>query len=404
MQDSFKYGLALFFIFLYTAKKESVILDVYRGVKVFISYISFAILWFFSQFISPKFARVVLIWGLKSRIFALDTRGKPMLRTRLLGRDLKSPIGLACDFDYKGDALDLLVPLGLGFGELGSYTVNANTSAVRTSFVHSEKAVRIFTAETPNPGITKAVQIMAARRHLPHLTGVSLVSFGTEEINTKSGGSLYTYLEEFRQMSLQIAPCADYVVINLSHPNSSLCQLVADESSILPLIQTVQEAVKLAAPIVTPKIVVKVPHDMTDLEVKTVTDILLKAKVDAVIVGGATKNTSQKMNDAFKFMDYSSLMLGRPLSSGMLRLVRRFYTQSQGQLCIIASGGIQSGKDAYEAIAAGASAVEVCSALLLKGPGVVAKINKELIDLMRKNNIKSVKALVGTAADSLEGK
>lgn len=359
----------------------------------------FNFLWFISRWLPPQFARTLFVWGLKSDIFQVYTHGWSGLATEFLGKPIKTPLGLSAEFDYMGDLIDLLFPLGLGFGELGSYTLNSNYSPIRRSFMRSDNAIRIQTEEVNNPGIRKATDILAARRYLPHIIGVDLVSFGMEEINIEKGASVYSYLEDYKQMTLKVSPYVDYIVVNLSHPNSALCQIVSNETAILPLIETVQEAARVAAPISTPKVVVKVPFDLSDLEIKSLVGTLLHANIDAVIVAGAAvsgKNIKQALNDPLSLLDRNSVILGEPLHFGMLRLVRKFYRESQGKLFIIASGGIHSGVNAYDAIAAGASAVEICSALLLKGPGVIQEINDELAQLMKRRHIKNVAALVGT--------
>lgn len=365
---------------------------------MFLSKLVFRILWLIGQWTTPKFAKTLFMWGIKSRIFPINVRGNPLLETNLFGKKLKSPVGLSSDFDYTGEAFDLLVPLGISFGELGSYTLSPNFSPVSMKFLRRDKALRIHSDEINNPGIKKAANILASRRYLPHLVGVSLVSFGMEEINTQNGTSVYTYLEDYKQMTYQVAPYTDYIVINLSHPNATLCQVISDESTILPLIQTVQEAASVAAPILTPKIAVKVPYDLSDLEIKTVTGMLLRVGVDAVIVAGPAgsgKNIKQTLGDPLAVLDHSNLVLGAPLQFGMIGLIKRFYNESHGKLCLIASGGIQTGSDAYEAIAAGASAVEIGSALLIKGPEVIHKINRDLAILMKQRNVRSIAELVG---------
>lgn len=365
---------------------------------MFISRLTFAVLWFFGRWFPPQFAKTLFLWGIKSQIFPSGRYLSPHLRTSLFGKTIHSPVGLAAEFDYTGEIVDSLIQLGLGFGEVGSYTSLPNFSVVRRSFLRHDNAIRVQTDEVNNPGIKKAADILASRRYLPHLVGVDLVSFGMEERNSEKGLSVYTYLEDYKQMTLMVAPYVDYIVINLSHPNSALCQVVSDETAISPLIQTVQEAARIAAPLVTPKIVVKVPFDLSDLEIKSLAGTLVRTKVDAAIVAGAAvsgKNIRQSMNDPLAVLDRSSVILGEPLQFGTIRLIKRFYCETQGELCLIASGGIHSGKDAYEAIAAGASAVEIYSALLLKGPRVIQQINSELLSLMKRNRIKTIAELVG---------
>lgn len=361
---------------------------------MFLSKLAFYILLVINRWTALKYAKVFLLWGLKSRIF-LPNRQDSLLTTQLFGKTFKTPLGLASDFDYTGEFFDLLIPLGLSFGELGSYTLNPISNPVSMTFLQHDKSVLVCSEEINNPGIQRAVNILAKRRHLSNFIGVSLGSFNKVEIDVSKGRSVYTYLGEFREMAYQVAPYVDYIVINLSHPDMILCRSVSDKSIILPLIQTVQEAARISAPISTPKVLVKLPHNLSDTDVKSITDILLYVQVDGVIVAGPAE-LSEKRNQKFDASSDNIIVLGAPLHVSMINLIKRFYIESQGKLCLIASGGVQTGMDAYEAIAAGASGVQICSTLLIDGPEVIYKINRELTVLMKQNQINSINELIGS--------
>lgn len=355
--------------------------------------------------IGPAMTKNVIRLGLKSQIFQPQKQLSQRLKTSLMGVALRSPLGLAADFDRYGKFFDFLVPMGLSFGELGSFTLLAESSRERYMFLPKDKALYIQAATTPNPGISKAVQILAGRRRFPSFIGVSLISFGSEgEAYRTSSSAVFGYNNDYHQMAMRVAPYVDYVCLNFSHPNMSLAQMLSDESTILPMLLDLKGALQIAAPLKPPKLVVKVPYDLSELEVKLIASTCQKAFVDAIIVSGpATANrqirTILKRKSALS--QDSSFVTGAPLKKDVLQLVKRFYLETKGEMDIIAAGGIHSAQDVYEAIANGASSVELCSALIYKGPEVVTKINKDLTKLLEKQNT-SIAQLRGTNVDMAE--
>ena len=350
----------------------------------------------------PLMTKRVISLGLKSQIFTPQRFLNNRLKTNLMGRTHNSPIGLASDFDRNCKFFDFFIPLGLSFGELGSFTLLAESSKERYMFLPKDKALYIQGSTIPNPGISKAVQMLASRRKFPAFVGVSLVSFGSEgEAYKTSSSAMFGYNNDYHQMAMRVAPYVDYVCLNFSHPNMSLAQMLSDESTILPMLLDLKGALQIAAPLKPPKLVVKVPYDLSELEVKLIASTCQKAFIDAIIVSGpATANrqirTILKRKSALS-MD-SSFVTGAPLRKDVLQLVKRFYLETAGQMDIIAAGGIFTAQDVFDAVAHGANAVELCSALIYKGPEVISKINKDLTKLLERQNTNIIE-LRGTKVD-----
>ncbi len=351
----------------------------------------------------PRLTKKIVVLGLKSQIFNPVKGVNPRLKTKLMGRVLRTPIGLSSEFDKKGGVFDLLTPLGISFGELGSYTLLADSVSEKKYFMHDYKAIHTKCAAVRNPGITKGSQIMAQRRHLKALIGASIISFGSEGDNFSGANSaVFGYGNDFHQMAMKIAPYTDYVSINLSHPNMTLAQMLSDETTLLPMLLDIKGAFYLAAPLNPPKLVVKVPYDLSDLEVKLISSTCQKAGVDAIIVAGPA-DASRQMRSVFKRADKSrfsdtSFISGAPLKKDVLQLVKRFYLETRGKMDIIAAGGIFTAKDIYEAIEHGASAVQINSVILYKGPDVIGKMVKNLSQMMEKNK-QTVEKLRGRLCD-----
>lgn len=351
----------------------------------------------------PRLAKKIVLIGLKSQIFFPPKRVNPKLKTKFLGKTLKTPFGLSSEFDRNGKYFDLLSPLGITFGELGSYTLLADSAKERSTFLLSHKAIHTKSSSTPNPGIGKGTQILAARRHLSAVVGASLISFGSGGEEYKSSSTaIYGYGNDYHQMATRVAPYVDYVSVNLSHPSMSLAQMLSDETTLMPILLDIKGALYLSAPLAPPKLTVKVPYDLSDLEVKLIANTCQKAGVDAIIVAGPA-DAARQMRSLFKrkkrnmFAD-DSFVTGAPLKKDVLALVKRFYLETRGRMDIVAAGGIFTAQDAYEAIEMGASCVQLNSVLLYKGPDAVLKMIKNLGTLLDKKD-QTVASLRGTKAD-----
>ena len=387
------------FLFLYTGKR----FNLKKGVSMFHRLV-FYFLMYMSRYIGgPHLTKKIVLIGLKSQIFFPPKRMSPRLKTKFLGKTLKTPIGLSADFDRRGLFFDLLAPLGVTFGELGSFTLLAESSKERSSFLTEYKAIHVEASTTPNPGIGRATQILAARRHLPAVIGASLISFGSGgEEYRGSSTAIYGYGNDYHQMASRVAPYVDYVLVNLSHPSMSLAQMLSDETTLMPILLDIKGVLYLSAPLAPPKLAIKVPYDLSDLEVKLIANTCQKAGVDAIVVAGPA-DASRHMRTLFgrkKRNTYleDSFITGAPLKRDVLALVKRFYLETRGNIDIVAAGGIFTAQDAYAAIEMGASCVQLSSVLLYKGPDAILKMVKNLSAMMEKND-QTVASLRGSKVE-----
>ncbi len=347
---------------------------------------------------SPALQPEMFVWGVKKHVFLENTQTYRNLSTNLLGFDLKSPIGIVSDIGLDEQTVDLLIQHGAGFGTLGSYTYRENTNHAQTLFYKKGKRTSFLNQNFQDKNLQKTEKKLGQRRHLPHCIGISMSSYLTEDIRINEKDFVPGYLNEYQLLTQKVAPLCDYLVINASHPSTPLYPLLMDESTMLPLIQTVQQAAQIAAPISTPKIVLKVPFDMADVDIKTVSQIVLKTGIDGIIISGhsvLTKNTALPESKHVAALNDSSLFTGEPLRSGMLHNIQEFRKRTNGLVPLIASDCIFSGQDAFDFIAAGASAVEAGTVFYFYGPSAIHKLNAELSALMRKKGINRVTDLIG---------
>ena len=233
---------------------------------------------------------------------------------------------------------------------------------------------------------------------MPHFVGVDLViPAESEDLNIKQGRR-FTYQDEFVLMTQKVAPYVDFLTIDFSHPSSELCLMVVDASTIVPILRAVKQTIERAAPIQKPKLLVKIPLDLNAMEAPLVAQLLVDSGVDGVIIAGPmslAKNMTLRLEG--KRVEPQGMLTGAPCHAATCELIRKIYRHTQGKLPILGWGGIFSGKDAFEYIAAGASLLLLDQATLTyEGPASLTHINKELGEILQEKGFASVDAAIGS--------
>lgn len=365
--------------------------------KMNLSNVLFTTFWWILHKISPSLSKGLIVFGIRDGAFADRRVSHKSLNVSTLGHNFKTPIGVAAGLDKRGNVIDGLIQMGYGFGEFGSYTLEKEMPEKAVKYLQKDKGILVQSLGYRNPGLNKIIPCLIGRRHLPNFVGVNITtSTPTEAENIKQGQHM-TYEYEFSLMASKIAPYCDYITLNFSHPETELSHMVSDRSTLVPIIKSVREAIQKSAPLAPPKIIVKLPLDLTPMEVSLVCNNLLEAQVDGVIVAGVQslqKNSKKLLQD--NKQHNIGMLAGRPIKDMSTELVATVYQHTKGQIPIIACGGVFTGQDAFEKIAAGATLVQIYSAIVFQGPNVVNKINKELIAILRDKGFANIQQAVGS--------
>ena len=365
--------------------------------KMNLSNVLFTAFWWVLHKISPNLSKGLIVFGIRDGAFADRRVLHKSLNVSVLGHTLKTPIGVAAGLDKRGNVIDGLIQMGYGFGEFGSYTLEKEMPEKAVRYLKKDKGILVQSLGYRNPGLNKIIPCLIGRRHLPNFVGVNITtSTPTEAENIKQGQHM-TYEYEFSLMASKIAPYCDYITLNFSHPETELSHMVSDRSTLVPIIKSVREAVQKSAPLAPPKIIVKLPLDLTPMETTLVCNNLLEAQVDGVIISGVQslqKNSKKLLQD--NKQHNIGMLAGRPIKDMSTELVAAVYQHTKGQIPIIACGGVFNGQDAFEKIAAGATLVQIYSAIVFQGPNVVNKINKELIAILHDKGFANIQQAVGS--------
>lgn len=353
----------------------------------------FSLFWWFVQRVSPKHGERLLYWGLKSGAFPNASKFDPILAVEVLGAKLTTPIGVSSGFDNTGNVIDDLIFMGAGFGEFGPYTLEKENPTVETFYLPKDKAIITQSLGYKNNGLTNMVPLFVNRRYLPNTISIALTITAENEQENVKHGRVMSYLEEFTLMIQKVAPYTDAITLDFSHPETELSRLVADGSTMIPLLQKLKQVIAEAAPIQRPRLLIRIPLNLTPLETPIVCQNLMAAGVDGVIVAGGLSLAQQKVRLSKNF--FAGVLTGAPTLRPVLELINKVHQFTKGQLPIIACGGVMDGLDAYSCIAAGASLIQLDSAIRFDGPKAITRINRELAALLRRKGLKSVQEAVG---------
>ena len=355
--------------------------------------ILFSFFWWLIQKISPKRGEKLLYWGLQSGAFPNRFKPDPVLATNVMGFHFKTPIGIGAGLDSQGNVIDDLIFMGAGFGEFGPYTLEREKPTTETFFLRKDKAIVVQSLGYKNNGILNTVQMFTNRRYLPNVISINITITAESEGENVKQGRIMSYAEEFDMMVRKIAPYTDMITVNFSHPETELSGLISDKSTMVPLLKGIKQAALEAAPIQRPRILVKIPLNVTPLELPLVCQNLISAGVDGVVVAGPLSLSATRLN--LSKQQYAGMLSGMPAHKYVVEMISKVYQFTKGKLPIIACGGVFSGMDAYACIAAGASLVQIGTVLRFEGPKAVTKINRDLSAIIQKKGLKSVNEAVG---------
>lgn len=356
----------------------------------------FILIWYLTKAVNPKAASKLLYWGIEDQAFLTKAYQDKILHTRVFGKIIPNPIGVAAGFDKTFAYNDELITLGFGFAEFGTFTYRKENGTFSAKYLPQEKSLILDIAGLPNMGLANLQKQMIDRRRLPHMAGISITStFEPEDTSASTGKDNDAVFETLEQDLLRCirtaAPYSDFVVLNLAQPDLTILNLVHSTAILERILKNCKETILKSAAIHPPKLVVKLPLDLSEPIIPILSSALLAAEVDGVIISSYAKMNVQLSSTH----NIKAIVAGKLLAEPAKTQLQSFYKHTQGKITLIASGGVFNAKDAYERIRSGATLIEIHSALLYEGPSIAAHINKELAELLRKDGFNSISEAVG---------
>tara|TARA_R110000787_G_scaffold19874_17_gene59213 strand:- start:1045 stop:2121 length:1077 start_codon:yes stop_codon:yes gene_type:complete len=337
------------------------------------------------QPLSPERAHNLALWALERGLVSGQPYQDPVLSSTLWGLNFPNPIGLAAGFDKDATAPMQTLALGFGFVEIGSVTPKPQPGNPKPRLFRLEDDLGVINRMGFNSKGMAHTAAGLARLPRPHL-GVIGVNLGK---NKETEDAASDYVAGIHAL----ARFADYIVVNVSSPNTPGLRALQSKAQLEGLIAKVREALDAAVPTVTPPLLVKVAPDLTDDDIKDIADIAKGPMVDGLIATNTTIDRPASLRSIFKAE--TGGLSGQPLMAPSTKILSNLYMACDGTVPLIGVGGISSGADAYTKIRAGASLVQLYSAMVFDGPSLPGRICRDLAGLLKRDGFTSVSDAVG---------
>jgi dihydroorotate dehydrogenase len=324
-------------------------------------------------------AHRLTIGALKLVPGGLPAEADPVLAVRVAGLDFPNPVGLAAGFDKDAEVFRQMLGFGFGFAEIGTVTPQPQAGNEKPRlFRLAEDRAAINRMGFNNKGQAAALARLEKRDRRAGIVGVNIGA------NKDSPDRIADYAAGVRAM----LGVADYLAVNISSPNTPGLRALQDEGALDELLAAVVEARGAGPPIF-----LKVAPDLEPAQVDAIAKAAMDHKIDALIVANTTLSRPVL---ASKHRAQAGGLSGAPLKALALRRLRDFRRATGGALPLIAVGGIENGVDAFDRIRAGASLVQLYTALVYQGPGLAGQIVRELKLLLRRHGFARLTDAVGT--------
>ena len=318
------------------------------------------------------------------RALTLAPRMRPAqtgpLAIDVAGLTFPNPLGMAAGFDKDAEVPDQLLGLGFGFAEVGSITPRpqAGNPKPRLFRLVEDRAV-INRMGFNNGGAEVARDRLQRRSRRPGIVGINVGA------NKDSEDRIADYVTMTRIM----APLASYLAVNISSPNTPGLRALQDESALAGLLDAVIEARGPSGP----PVFLKVAPDLEPADIDAIARIAIERQLGALIVSNTTISRPQL---ASPHAGEAGGLSGAPLRDLAQQRLRDFRTATGGSIPLVGVGGIASAEDAWARIRAGASLVQLYSAMVFGGPGLPRRILRGLEELMRLDGFASIAEAVGS--------
>ena len=304
----------------------------------------------------------------------------PILSQDVAGLTFPNPVGLAPGYDKNAEVAGEMLRLGFGFTEVGTLTPKPQEGNPHPRlFRLAEDRAVINRMGFNNDGHAAAIERLRKLRRRP-LPGPLGINIGA---NKDSDDRIADYVRGVEAME----DTADYLTINISSPNTPGLRALQDKGALDALLTGAMAARKKDTPVF-----LKVAPDLEPADIDDIVEMALKHKLAALIVSNTTISRPPLKS---RYAGETGGLSGAPLKELALQRLKDFRAASGGKMALIGVGGIENAADAYARIRAGASLIQIYSALVYAGPGLAKQINCELARLLKADGFTSIADAVG---------
>lgn len=309
------------------------------------------------------------------------------LKQTLWKVEFPSPVGLAAGFDKNGEAMDAMLGLGFGFVEVGTVTPLPQAGNERPRIFRDGGSRSVINRMGfPNKGaLALDDNVIKFRQKGKNKDGVLGINIGKNK-DTEDAA------EDYLELIDRYAGVADYLTVNISSPNTPGLRDLQEPENLKPFLQQLVEKRNDMDGLKTP-LLVKLAPDLEAQDILGIAKVILDTEIDGLILTNTTKARPESLPPEFR--SEMGGLSGPHLKEMSKAIISAFYRITEGRVPIIGAGGVESAADAYAKIRAGASLVQIYTALVYQGPQLVTDINNGLMALAQKDGFNTISDAVG---------
>lgn len=338
----------------------------------------------------PEIAHGLTLTALKKGFMpSCGVSPDPSLRVTLWGRNFPSPIGMAAGFDKDAVAIASLLRLGFGFVEVGTVTPRSQEGNPKPRIFREPRFESVINRMGfPGAGVSVFKENLARFLALqPRPMGVVGVNIGMNKGQTDPA-------QDYCALIRTLGPMADYLVVNISSPNTPGLRNLQEPEALAPLLEALMKERTKSCGAHPPPLLVKFSPDMTPEQEEGIVPAIRDSGIEGIILTNTTLDRPSYLSP--RFAQQGGGLSGTPLRDRATDAIRRFYKATKGKLPIIGVGGVDSAQTAWEKIRAGASLVQLYTGFVYQGPWIAADINRDLVHILRAHNMTHISQAVGT--------
>jgi dihydroorotate dehydrogenase len=309
------------------------------------------------------------------------------LRTEAFGLRMHGPFGLAAGFDKNAVAIDGMSMLGFDHIEIGTVTGEPQPGNPKKRLFRLVPDRALINRMGFNNDGARAV----ARRLVGRRAGPVGVNIGkTKRVSEAEA------IADFTDSAERLAPLADYLVVNVSSPNTPGLRDLQAVDKLRPLLTAVRRACDVASPMRRIPLVVKIAPDLADADIDAIADLAVEVSLDGIIATNTTiSRTELATSDDVVAALGSGGLSGAPLKRRALAVLQRLRARVGTRIVLIAVGGIETADDAWQRIRAGATLVQAYTGFIYGGPGWPHRMHHQLAAKVRAANLTSIEEAIG---------
>jgi len=307
------------------------------------------------------------------------------LEVQTLGRTFSSPLGLAAGFDKDALAYEALAGLGFGFVEVGTVTAQPQPGNPKPRLFRLPKDNAIVNRMGFN---NRGAHAMSVQLLGPRSTVVGVNIGKTKKVPEEAA------IGDYEHSARLLTPLADYMVINVSSPNTPGLRNLQAVELLRPLLLSVRRVMDDASNAQRVPLLVKIAPDLSDEEVDAVADLALEVGLDGIIATNTTISREGLQTRASRVAACGAGGLsGAPLRERSLEVLRRLRQRVGDRMALVSVGGISTVDDVWDRLVAGATLVQLYTAFIYEGPLVVHRVHRQLLRRMQDKGVRSVRQL-----------